>query len=65
MYVCVCKAVTDKTVREEIAKGAETREAVTAACEAGGDCGACHQHIEEMIEDHLVEVGRLKRGRAA
>ncbi len=65
MWVCVCKAVTDQQVRECIANGAETREAVTKACEAGGDCGACHEKIEEMIDDHLIAVGRLGRGRAA
>ena len=65
MYVCVCKAVTEKEVRECIAGGAESRQAVTKACEAGGDCGACHQMIEEMVDDHLIAVGRLSRGRAA
>ena len=65
MFVCVCKAVTDSQIREHIAKGAESREAVTKACEAGGDCGACHEKIEEMVEDHLILAGRLIRGRAA
>jgi bacterioferritin-associated ferredoxin len=52
-------------VRECIASGATTREAVTKACEAGGDCGACHQMIEEMVEDHLIDASKLNRTRAA
>jgi bacterioferritin-associated ferredoxin len=58
MYVCICRAVTDETVRAAIEAGAETVEAVTRACSAGGDCGACHQVIEEMLEDrkHLPVV---------
>jgi bacterioferritin-associated ferredoxin len=53
MYVCVCMAVTEAEVDATIAGGALTREAVTRACRAGGDCGACHQMIEDKIEDHL------------
>lgn len=57
MFVCVCRAVPQDVVRETIADGAHTREAVTRACRAGGDCGACHQMIEDMIEDHLECAG--------
>lgn len=65
MFVCVCKAVTDVQVTESIEAGAETREAVTRACGAGGDCGACHGMIEDMIEDRLVDANRLCRRPAA
>ncbi len=74
-------AVTDSEVETAIANGAHTREAVTKACRAGGDCGACHGMIEQMIEDHLegaapssgepaqgpglVPAAHLVRGRAA
>lgn len=60
MYVCVCLAVSEDEVREAIESGATTREAVTRACKAGGDCGACHGMIATMIEDH-VEEGALAR----
>lgn len=53
MYVCVCLAVTESEVDAAIVAGAHTREAVTRACRAGGDCGACHGMIEMKIEDHL------------
>ena len=53
MYVCVCLAVTEAEVEASIAGGAHTRAAVTVACRAGGDCGACHGMIETKIEDHL------------
>ena len=55
MYVCVCLAVTESEVRSAIECGATTRDAVTRACRAGGDCGACHGMISGMIEDHLDE----------
>ena len=55
MYVCVCLAVTEAAVDAAIAAGAHTRPAVTGACRAGGDCGACHGMIEAKIEDHLED----------
>jgi bacterioferritin-associated ferredoxin len=51
MYVCICRAVTEEKVRDAIDAGAEDVKAVTAACCAGGDCGACHNVIEDMIDD--------------
>ncbi len=68
MFVCVCHAVTDREVERAVEGGAKTREAVTRACGAGGDCGACHQTIEDMIECHeerLVAASALVRERAA
>lgn len=81
MYVCVCLAVTQVEVDGVIEAGAHTREAVTRACRAGGDCGSCHGMIEQMIEDHLddgpttcpraasspslIGVDRLARDRSA
>ena len=55
MFVCVCFAVTESEVRETIACGARTREAVTRACRAGGDCGACHGMIRDLIEEEHGE----------
>jgi bacterioferritin-associated ferredoxin len=60
MYVCVCLAVTDQEVDAAIDEGASTCEAVTRACGAGGDCGSCHEMIEQRID-----AKRLVRERAA
>ena len=54
MFVCVCKAVSQSEVEQSIDDGATTVEAVTRACRAGGDCGACHQTIEDLIEDRCL-----------
>jgi bacterioferritin-associated ferredoxin len=70
MYVCVCNAVTDREVERAIEGGATTRLEVTRKCGAGGDCGACHAMIEDMVEaracgEKLVAVASLVRERAA
>src|SRR5262249_46787778 len=60
MFVCVCMAVTESEVREAVGCGAKTREAVTRACRAGGDCGAwgaggecgaCHGMTNAILEE--------------
>jgi bacterioferritin-associated ferredoxin len=74
MYVCICRAVTELEVKAAIEGGARTVDAVTGACCAGDDCGACHNTIEDMIEErwgapagegavHLPVLA--ERGRAA
>lgn len=68
MYVCICRAVTDEKVKAAIDAGADSVEAVTAACCAGDDCGSCHGVIEEMIEErwgHVAPSKRLRVVRAA
>jgi bacterioferritin-associated ferredoxin len=51
MYVCICRAVSDKEIKEAIDAGADTVAAVTVACCAGDDCGACHGVIQELIDE--------------
>ncbi len=58
MYVCCCNAVTDREVAEAIEGGAHTRADVTRDCGAGGECGACHEMIEGMIETRAFRCAR-------
>lgn len=51
MYVCICRAVTELEIKASIEAGADTVAAVTRACCAGDDCGACHTTIEELLEE--------------
>lgn len=51
MYVCSCFAVTDSEIEGLIAGGVTSIDQVTAACRAGGDCGACRGQISDMIAD--------------
>jgi bacterioferritin-associated ferredoxin len=49
MYVCVCHAVTEQRVREEIASGASTPRQVANGCKAGTDCGSCVRRIQSIL----------------
>jgi bacterioferritin-associated ferredoxin len=63
MIVCLCKAVSDKTIRAAIENGAGSVEAVGAACGAGTGCGSCVPDIEHMLAkaDRLVAPAELVR----
>ncbi|WP_348757102.1 (2Fe-2S)-binding protein [Candidatus Methylocalor cossyra] len=49
MYVCVCKAVTERQVREAIRSGAGTRRAIAARLQVGTVCGRCHRDLGELL----------------
>jgi bacterioferritin-associated ferredoxin len=51
MIVCICRVVSDRTVRSVVASGADSLEKVAMACRAGTGCGACREQIAEIIED--------------
>ena len=60
MYVCVCRAVNESTVKAAIDAGADTVQAVTEACCAGEDCGACHEMVEGLIEERWGQTDRRR-----
>jgi bacterioferritin-associated ferredoxin len=55
MYVCHCKAVSDKKVRETIRAGARTVEEIGKACGAGTQCFGCHSHLHELLAEQGLD----------
>lgn len=51
MYVCVCKAVTDKQIKAAIAQGACSRRQLYQCTGAGNVCGKCTNHIKQMLNE--------------
>jgi bacterioferritin-associated ferredoxin len=51
MYVCLCRAVTDRQVRHAIRAGACSVADVMECTRAGTCCGGCHSTLEEIIEE--------------
>lgn len=56
MIVCLCKAVSSRTILSEIRRGNGTVKGIAQACEAGTGCGACVQQIRELITSHGSSV---------
>jgi bacterioferritin-associated ferredoxin len=51
MVVCVCQGVNEYTVRAAIADGAASVSDIRRTCGAGGDCGACHSMLAELVDE--------------
>jgi bacterioferritin-associated ferredoxin len=49
MLVCVCRGVSDRELREVVARGASTLRDVGRACGAGTDCGSCRDLLRTML----------------
>ncbi len=49
MYVCSCRAVTDRQVESAVMAGASTVGELTRYCGAGGGCGGCHEVLARMV----------------
>lgn len=56
VIVCLCRAVSDRTVRLAAQDGARSLKQVAAACGAGRGCGSCHGAIEEIIRTTEARV---------
>lgn len=47
--VCLCHGVSDRTVREVVADGADSIDAIGACCDAGLSCGTCHSTLAGLL----------------
>jgi bacterioferritin-associated ferredoxin len=54
MIVCICRGVSDRTVREAIDDGARS-VADLKRCGIGDQCGSCHNILRKMIVAAAVE----------
>lgn len=49
MIVCVCRAVSDRSVNQAIAEGASSVEDLGERCGAGTCCGMCVDELASML----------------
>ncbi|MBD9361723.1 (2Fe-2S)-binding protein [Methylomonas fluvii] len=52
MYVCVCKAVTDRQVTQAISQGVCNRRQLMQCTGAGGVCGKCTASIKALLDEN-------------
>jgi bacterioferritin-associated ferredoxin len=55
MFVCSCRAVTDRTVDAAIASGASTVRDVAERCGAGSRCGGCWPELQRLLDEHEAQ----------
>lgn len=49
MIVCICRAVSDRSVHQAIAEGASSVEDLGKRCGAGTCCGSCVEELSTML----------------
>ncbi|MBU43512.1 MAG: hypothetical protein CMN76_09855 [Spirochaetaceae bacterium] len=57
MFVCICKAVNDKSIRRAVDEGARCIEDLEQDLGVGSSCGRCRVHAEAVIKDQLNASG--------
>lgn len=54
MYVCLCKGVTDRQIREAIADGACSMRDLRAALDVANQCGKCGRDCKSLLNESMV-----------
>jgi bacterioferritin-associated ferredoxin len=53
MYICICNAVTDREIVEQVQRGAASIEAIRFELGVATCCGLCTDCATKLIEDTL------------
>ena len=56
MYVCLCKAVTDKTIKQKVAEGVSTMRELKMCTGVGSQCGKCVCQAQQILHNELVRI---------
>lgn len=51
MYICVCKAVTDRQLTQVIDQGVCSRKELMQCTGAGSVCGKCSREIKQIFDN--------------
>ncbi|MDC6458829.1 (2Fe-2S)-binding protein [Luminiphilus sp.] len=51
MYVCICKGVTDRAIREQVAAGARSLAEVSRVTGCSTQCGKCTCFAESLVSE--------------
>ncbi|AKH68833.1 bacterioferritin-associated ferredoxin [Spongiibacter sp. IMCC21906] len=53
MYVCLCKGITDKQIREAIDEGADSFRQVRRELDLASQCGKCGSLARQVYDEYL------------
>ncbi|MCB5225967.1 bacterioferritin-associated ferredoxin [Alishewanella sp. 16-MA] len=55
MFICVCKAVSDKAIKQAIAEGADSMRSLKNQLGVGSQCGKCLCQASQLLHNELVK----------
>jgi NAD(P)H-nitrite reductase large subunit len=54
--VCICKAVSEKTLVEAIQGGCDTMDKLIFKTEASTKCGSCYRQVSHIFEREMKKI---------
>lgn len=54
MYLCICKSVSDRQIREAVERGARTIGDLSIRLGIGVECGKCTDSVREFLDACLA-----------
>ncbi|SEG04483.1 (2Fe-2S)-binding protein [Nitrosomonas ureae] len=60
MYVCICKGVTERALREAIYQGADRMRDLKACLGVTEQCGLCACHVKQVLDQTLEQKSQMQ-----
>lgn len=60
MYICICKGITDKDIRNAIADGAQSYACVRKQLGVSSQCGQCGRDAKSIVNEVLNENSQYR-----
>ncbi|MAI93776.1 MAG: (2Fe-2S)-binding protein [Halieaceae bacterium] len=51
MYICICKGVTERAIREQVSAGARSVDEVSRRTGCSTQCGKCLMRAERVVNE--------------
>jgi len=55
MYVCICRAVTDREIRNAVEAGTRTVRGLRKQLGCAGQCGKCARQVREIMDEVVAD----------
>lgn len=56
MYICICKGITDKDIRNAVIDGANSYHSVRKKLDISNQCGRCGCDAKALVNETLNEI---------
>lgn len=60
MYVCICKGITERVLREAIYHGADRMRDLKTCLGVTEQCGLCACHAKQILDETLSQKSQLE-----
>lgn len=56
MYICLCKGITDKHIRNEVANGSDNMRSICSKLGVASQCGKCGNHAKQVFKQTINQI---------